>query len=60
MNKRQTFLITFFWFLSLGLFAQDQWKNVYSKGAWTARDKWQKADELIRQLNLKPDRKSVV
>ena len=54
MNKRQIFLMTFLGFHSFSLIAQDQWKNVYSKSAWTARDKWQKADELIRQLNLKP------
>jgi ubiquinone/menaquinone biosynthesis C-methylase UbiE len=33
--------------------AQDQWKNVYTESAWTDRDRWQKADELIKQLNLK-------
>ena len=27
---------------------------VYTKSAWTDRDKWQKSGELIRQLNLKP------
>jgi hypothetical protein len=32
---------------------QDQWKNVYTESAWVERDKWQKADELIRQLNIK-------
>lgn len=34
--------------------AQDSWKNVYSESAWADRDKWQKADELIRNLKLKP------
>lgn len=34
-------------------FAQNQWKNVYTETAWAERDKWQKADELIRQLNIK-------
>jgi len=34
--------------------AQDSWKNVYSESAWADRDKWQKADELIRNLNLMP------
>ncbi len=33
---------------------QDSWKNVYSESAWADRDKWQKAEELIRHLNLKP------
>jgi len=35
------------------LYAQDQWKDVYSESAWAERDKWQKPDELIRYLNLK-------
>ena len=39
--------------LSTASFAQDQWKNVYTESAWAERDKWQKADELIRQLNIK-------
>lgn len=39
---------------TFSLSAQDQWKNVYTKSAWADRDKWQKADELIRHLNLKP------
>ncbi len=36
------------------LYAQDAWKNVYTESAWADRDRWQKADELIKQLNLKP------
>lgn len=52
-------VLTFLLFmLSLvSLFAQDQWKNVYSRNAWADRDKWQRADELIRELNLKPGNK---
>lgn len=38
---------------SFSSFGQDQWKNVYTESAWADRDKWQKADELIRQLNIK-------
>ncbi|MEQ1584621.1 MAG: class I SAM-dependent methyltransferase [Cyclobacteriaceae bacterium] len=38
---------------SEGLCAQDPWKNVYTESAWMERDKWQKPDDLIRQLNLK-------
>jgi len=34
-------------------FGQDPWKNVYTETAWVDRDKWQKADELIFQLNIK-------
>lgn len=41
-------------FISSSLLAQsDPWKNVYTQSAWTERDSWQKADELIQQLNLK-------
>jgi ubiquinone/menaquinone biosynthesis C-methylase UbiE len=32
--------------------AQNPWKNIYSASAWEARDKWQRADELIRLLNI--------
>ena len=41
-------------FASTLLSAQDQWKDVYKETAWTDRDKWQRAEELIRFLNLKP------
>jgi len=40
--------------VSVCSFGQDQWKNVYTESAWAERDKWQKADELIHQLNIKP------
>ena len=33
-------------------FCQDPWKNIYSQHAWEARDKWQKADELIRLMRI--------
>lgn len=32
--------------------AQDQWKNIYSQPAWAARDKWQRADDLIGLLKI--------
>lgn len=35
-----------------GSFAQDPWKNIYSHNAWAARDKWQKAEELIRLMKV--------
>ena len=35
--------------------AQDAWKNIYSQHAWAARDKWQKAGELIKLLNITSD-----
>lgn len=50
MRKYLTFLLVFFAFLSFG---QDPLKNVYTQSAWAERDKWQKADELIRQLTIK-------
>ena len=40
---------------SVPLAAQDTWKDVYKESAWADRDRWQKADELIRQLSLKPE-----
>jgi ubiquinone/menaquinone biosynthesis C-methylase UbiE len=42
-------------FISLILVAQDNWKDVYKESAWADRDRWQKADELIRYLNLKSE-----
>ena len=33
--------------------AQDPWKNIYSQHAWAARDKWQKADDLISMLKVR-------
>lgn len=35
------------------LFAQNADLNVYTESAWTERDKWQKAGDLIGQLNIK-------
>jgi ubiquinone/menaquinone biosynthesis C-methylase UbiE len=35
-----------------GVHAQDPWKDVYKESAWADRDKWQRADEIINQLNL--------
>ncbi|MEX2233004.1 MAG: methyltransferase domain-containing protein [Cyclobacteriaceae bacterium] len=47
------FSITILFLLFYGSpFAQDSWKNIYSQHAWAARDKWQKAGELIRLLNI--------
>jgi precorrin-6B methylase 2 len=54
MNNRRMYLMIWVVLASFSLSAQDQWKNVYTKSAWTDRDKWQKSGELIRQLNLKP------
>jgi ubiquinone/menaquinone biosynthesis C-methylase UbiE len=50
-------LLSYFVTVSLSSFGQDPWKNVYTESAWAERDKWQKANELIRQLNIKPGSK---
>ncbi len=50
MEKSFSILLLLVSFYAIG---QDPWKNVYTETAWVERDKWQKADELIRQLNLK-------
>lgn len=34
------------------LWAQDPWRNVYRESAWKERDTWQRADEIIKQLNI--------
>ncbi len=54
MVKKRIYLMVLACLFTFSLSAQDQWKNVYTKSAWADRDKWQKADELIRHLNLKP------
>lgn len=51
-NTRFCFGILLILLFSGTLIAQDPWKNVYTESAWTERDKWQKPDDLIRQLNL--------
>ena len=43
-------------FLSV-LLQQDPWKDVYKESAWKDRDRWQRADELIRSLALKLESK---
>jgi precorrin-6B methylase 2 len=53
---RKYFTILFI-YASLFTLGQDPWKNVYTQSAWAERDKWQRADELIRQLNIKPGSK---
>lgn len=40
-------------FAGYNLYSQDSWKDVYKESAWADRDRWQKADELIRYLDLK-------
>jgi ubiquinone/menaquinone biosynthesis C-methylase UbiE len=38
--------------ITTACFAQDPYKNIYTANAWAARDKWQKADELIAYLRI--------
>jgi ubiquinone/menaquinone biosynthesis C-methylase UbiE len=47
----------FFFLFALTVWAQDPWKNVYTESAWSDRDQWQRADELIGNLQLKPGNK---
>lgn len=43
--------VLFLLFTSSAL-AQDQWKNIYAERAWSERDQWQRADEIIAHLKL--------
>ena len=52
MKMQLLILFVFLHGLCLG---QDPWKNIYSQNAWAARDKWQKADALIRLLKISAD-----
>jgi len=45
-------LVVLLFFVCGCCFSQDPWKNIYSQHAWTERDKWQKADELIRLMKV--------
>jgi ubiquinone/menaquinone biosynthesis C-methylase UbiE len=45
-------LIPVFLFLAYTCPAQDAYKNIYSSHAWKERDKWQRADELIRLMDI--------
>jgi len=40
--------------ISLSVSGQDTWKNVYRESAWAERDTWQRADEIIKLLKIKP------
>lgn len=47
-------LLAFILLLSTRLIAQDPYKNIYSQHAWQDRDKWQRPDDLISFLKLRP------
>lgn len=34
--------------------AQDAWKDVYRESAWEQRDTWQRAEDIIKKLDIKP------
>lgn len=40
---------------SVSCVGQNQWKDVYRESAWKERDSWQRAPELIKQLQLKSE-----
>jgi ubiquinone/menaquinone biosynthesis C-methylase UbiE len=40
--------------ISLSVSGQDTWKNIYRESAWAERDTWQRADEIIKLLKIKP------
>jgi len=44
MRRSYSFILVFLFCSSF----QDQWKNVYTESAWKDRDRWQRADDLIR------------
>jgi ubiquinone/menaquinone biosynthesis C-methylase UbiE len=45
-------LTIIFLILAVQAFGQDQWKNIYSSNAWQERDRWQRAYELIKLLDI--------
>jgi ubiquinone/menaquinone biosynthesis C-methylase UbiE len=54
-------VILFLFLMTTAVFAQaqtDSYKNVYTEAEWGARDKWQKADDIIGKMKI--DRNSVV
>lgn len=46
-----TFALLLIAWAQIGL-GQDPWKDIYKESAWAQRDRWQRAPELIRQLNI--------
>jgi ubiquinone/menaquinone biosynthesis C-methylase UbiE len=47
------YIIIPFLIIVQSLSAQDPWKNVYTESAWAERDRWQRADEIIRYLKVR-------
>jgi len=51
MKSISVFILTV---ISFSVSGQDTWKNVYRESAWAERDTWQRADEIIKLLKIKP------
>lgn len=48
------YFLAFYLFLYyFGASAQDPWKDIYRESAWEQRDSWQRAEEIIKKLNIK-------
>lgn len=54
LSKMNVLTVIALFFACGSVCAQDPWKNIYSQHAWAERDKWQRADDLIRLLNISP------
>jgi len=50
MKYNLLLLFTFAYSLS---FPQEPWKDIYKESAWAQRDTWQRADEIIKKLNIR-------
>lgn len=51
MKSIAVFILTV---MSLSVTGQDPWKNIYRESAWAERDTWQRADDIIKLLKIKP------
>jgi ubiquinone/menaquinone biosynthesis C-methylase UbiE len=52
------YLVTFFVIaLTVPTIAQDPWKDVYRESAWEQRDTWQRPEEIMKKLAIKPGSK---
>ena len=51
MKSIAVFILTV---ISLSVSGQGTWKNIYRESAWAERDTWQRADEIIKLLKIKP------
>ncbi len=51
MRSIAVFILTVMY---LSVTGQDPWKNIYRESAWAERDTWQRADDIIKLLKIKP------